>query len=497
MRIEDTFDFKNPDYPKIFQARADRLIHIRRNPSIIPSLLKYYKDNPIQFIDDWGATFDPRNPEIDLPAIIPLVLYKRQKEWLEWVIEHWKNQKRGLTEKSRTVGLTWLSVALACTLCLFNDGMVIGFGSRKQDYIDEIGNLKAIFPRIRYFMRNLPSELIGDFNLDRDMPFMRIIFPNGSQIIGESGDGIGRGGRASMYFVDEYAFFERPQLTENSLSDVTNCQMDISTANGFANLFAEKRHSGRIDVFTFHWRDDPRRDEEWYKKKCAELDPIAVAQEFDIDYHASVAGVVIPSAWVQAATDAHIKLGITPSGIKKAALDIADEGPDKNAFCGRHGILIECLEEWSGKGSDTLETSAKAFNLCDTWNYKQLDYDGDGMGVGCRGHARLLNETRIGNNKINVTPFQGSGGVVDPEQKVVGTDRLNKDYYTNRKAQAWFQLRNRFQNTYRATVEGMTVPLDEIISIPSNLPMYQKLCQELSQPTYSLSGTGKIIINKK
>jgi hypothetical protein len=33
-----------------------------------------------------------------------------------------------------------------------------------------------------------------------------------------------------------------------------------------------------------------------------------LAQEVDIDYAASVEGVLIPSAWVQAAVDAHIKL---------------------------------------------------------------------------------------------------------------------------------------------------------------------------------------------
>jgi hypothetical protein len=39
-----------------------------------------------------------------------------------------------------------------------------------------------------------------------------------------------------------------------------------------------------------------------------------LAQEVDIDYAASVEGVLIPSVWVQAAIDAHLKLNIEPTG---------------------------------------------------------------------------------------------------------------------------------------------------------------------------------------
>lgn len=90
---------------------------------------------------------------------------------------------------------------------------------------------------------------------------MRILFPETeSAMTGEAGDGIGRGDRTSFYIVDESAFLERPYLADASLSATTNCRQDISTPNGMANSFAERRHSGKIDVFTFHWRDDPRKD---------------------------------------------------------------------------------------------------------------------------------------------------------------------------------------------------------------------------------------------
>ena len=78
---------------------------------------------------------------------------------------------------------------------------------------------------------------------------MRINFAHtGSSISGEAGDGIGRGDRSSLYFVDESAFLERPELVEASLSQTTNCRIDVSTPHGMANPFAEKRHSGMVKV---------------------------------------------------------------------------------------------------------------------------------------------------------------------------------------------------------------------------------------------------------
>ncbi|HIH5820208.1 TPA: hypothetical protein ACYRPE_002437 [Proteus mirabilis] len=52
MPIPFPFDFKNPDYPQVFEWRMERLTRIRQNPESIPALNAYYKDNPAQFIID-------------------------------------------------------------------------------------------------------------------------------------------------------------------------------------------------------------------------------------------------------------------------------------------------------------------------------------------------------------------------------------------------------------------------------------------------------------
>jgi len=486
-------DYHNPDYSAVFRQRMEALQRIRANPESLPALKAYYRANPAQFITDWGVTLDPKLVERRLPSLVPFILFNKQQEWVGEVVEHWKQQRPLLTEKTRQMGFSWLSVATACTLCLFNEGMSIGFGSRKEEYVDRIGDPKSLFHKARVFMQNLPIEFRGGWDM-KCAPHMRLSFPDtGANISGEAGDNIGRGNTTSIYFVDEAAFLERPHLIEASLSQTTNCRIDISTPNGLANPFAEKRFSGKIDVFTFHWRDDPRKDDAWYAKQVAELDPVTVAQEIDIDYSASVEGVVIPNEWIRASLDAHIKLGIKPTGARMGALDVADEGQDLNAFCGAHGILIEMVEEWSGKGADIFATVQQAFTYCDIHGYESFKYDADGLGAGVRGDARIINERR--EKKIEVESFRGSEGVFNPEGEDV-KGRKNQDYFANRKAQAWWRTRVLFQNTYRAVIEGKPYSPDEIISISSKIPKYQKLITELSRPTYSINGVGKMVIDK-
>lgn len=508
-RIEDLFDWNNPQYAPLIKERMRRLQRIRENPETIRHLKRVYRDEPWRLILDWGVTFDPRNVDRGLPAAIPFLLFPKQVDWCKWLVERWRAREPGLTDKSRDLGMSWCAVAMAVALSVTHDGFTAGFGSRKEAYVDMAGSPKTLFWKARKFIECLPPEFRGGHVPGVHGPFMRLLFPEtGSAITGEAGDNIGRGDRASIYFVDEAAYLERPQLIEASLSATTNCRIDISSANGMANPFAQKRFSWpESQIFTLHWRDDPRKDDAWYAKQGEQLDPITVAQEIDINYAASVEGVIIPSAWVQAAVDAHVHLQIEPNGQRIAALDIADEGADKNAFGSQHGILLDELAEWSGVGSDIYQTVVKAFALADGLGLDEFMYDADGMGAGVRGDARAINlarreeavRTQRPPRLVNVTPFWGSGAVVNPDNKISpGADRTNGDYYMNLKAQSWGVLRAKFRETYRARTEvGYNYDPAAIISISKKLPLLNKLVSELSQPTWGPNQIGKMVVNKK
>jgi phage terminase large subunit len=384
------FDWKNPDYEAVYAERAARLQRIRSNPDSLPALKLYYAEHIAEFVNDWGVTSDPRARNRGAPVEMPFVLFPKQRDMLQYVQACMANREPGLVEKSRDCGASWLAMCLAASLCLFGRGVVIGVGSRTENKVDRTGDPDSLLWKARFFIKSLPPEFRGAWDETKHSAHMRLQFPEtGSAITGEAGDGIGRGGRSTMYIIDEAAFVERPQLIEASLASNTECRIDISTPNGRANSFAVKRHSGRVKVFTFGWRDDPRKDQAWYERQCAILDPVTRAQEIDLSYDASVEGLLLPMEWIQAAVGAHAKLGIEVTGARRGALDVADEGKDKCAFVGRHGILLEHLQSWSGKGSDIYGTTVKAFGVCEEYSYPAFDYDADGLGAGVRGDAVL------------------------------------------------------------------------------------------------------------
>lgn len=498
-------DYRNPDYTSILKRRALLLRRLRspEGKQRLPGLRAYYRDNPITFINDWGVTFDPRNVERGLPALIPFVLFEKQSEALAWILDRWRAGESGLVEKSRDMGCSVSVMALFSTMCLFHDGFVAGVGSRKEMLVDRLGDPNTLFYKARLFLEHVPREFRAGWsptNKEHNT-YMLLRFPQTSAVIlGEAGENIGRGGRTSMYLDDESAFMRNQMAVEAALSQTTRCRISLSSINGSDNLFAEKRHSGRIPVFTFHWRDDPRKDQAWYDRECARLPAVVVAQEIDIDYNASKDGVLIPQAWVQAAVGAPFV-----NGGKSSALDVADEGIDKNAWTARGGTRLFALDEWTGKASDIFATSERASMHCDSNGVTVLYYDGDGLGAGVRGDMRVINGREARKNaQITVVEYRGSGAVVDPEKFAIDPDllhghkgRTNEDFFANRKSQSWWALRRRFEKTYQRVVQGREdVPLDECISIDPALPHLQKLCRELSQVTYCLNEQGKVKIVK-
>ena len=329
-----------PDYDAVYKERAERLARLRADPSILAGLKEFYKDHPAEFITDWGMTFDPRNAEIGQPTTMPFLLFPKQAEFIGWLRDRWLGREDGLAEKSRDMGVSWLCVAFAVWMWLFHPGTVVGFGSRKEEYVDDLSDPKSLFWKARQFVNLLPVEFrpLG-WDSKKHAPFMTLTNPeNGSAIVGEAGDNIGRGNRTSVYFKDESAFYERAESIDAALSQTSNCKIDVSTPNGNGNPFYRKRHSGKVKVFTFHWRDDPRKGPEWYAKQQNDLDAVVLAQEVDIDYNASTNDAWISGALVEAAQ----RLGpadVEANGPWAIGVDSAHMGDDESVISRRRGLL--------------------------------------------------------------------------------------------------------------------------------------------------------------
>jgi phage terminase large subunit len=518
-----SIDWKNPDYDAIFHKRLAVLARMREDPKATPSIVAdmqaIYREYPAQMILDWGITVDPRNIAKGRPAVFPFILFDKQIELVDYAMAKWRSQQNGLIEKSRDTGISWLLMSLGCCLCTLYDDVAIGTGSRKWELVDELGNMDTLLQKARMFLKYLPREFRGGWDEKKHSKEGQISIPDTRSVIdGEAGDDIGRGGRKSMYILDEAAHLARPESVDASLANNTDCKIELSSVKGMSNPFARRAHDGSVEKFVMDWRDDPRKDQAWYDQYLATYGATITAQEVDRNYSASVDGVIIPGLWAQAAVDAHIKLGIAPSGIREGGLDVADLGKDKNAFATRYGILLEHVEQWAGEDAgDLTGTTQRAFRLADDRRLDGFVYDTDGMGVGVRGPARQLNAARA--RPMKVRPFRGSASgdaLYMPNAFVKGEDgkpldRRNKDYFANYKAQAYTALRWRFLQTYRAVVKGyrvvgpndppaapgeLTVDADDIISLSSKIPRLSELLSELSQAVYKESLTGKLLVDK-
>lgn len=375
------FDWRQPDYGPVYMERADRLGRIRKDPAMLAGLKAHYTAHPADFIHDWGMTFDPRNAEVGLPTTVPFLLFAKQREFIGFVHERWRMREDWLAEKSRDMGVSWLCVAFAVWMWLYHPGSVAGFGSRKEEYVDRLGDPKSLFWKVRAFINFLPPEFRPKgWNERAHAPFMRISNPeNGAAIIGEAGDNIGRGNRTSIYFKDESAFYERPELIDAALSQTSNCKGDVSTPNGAGNPFYKKRKGGKIKVFTFHWRDDPRKDDAWYAKQLETLDEVVVAQEIDINYEASVTDAFIPGVLVDAAQK-NGPADVEPVGQLQWGLDVARFGDDKSVLTKRRGRVVLSQEKWGQ--IDTMQLANEVWAQAMAEKPAQIAVDVIGVGAG-------------------------------------------------------------------------------------------------------------------
>ena len=508
-----------PNYTSVFMWRQQQVLRLRNDPVLRFGAKEFYRTHPVEFINHWVDTYDPRKSGSELPARIPLICFERQDELIQFLQSCIDDQEGGLIEKARDMGASWICCAFTVWLFLFCPGASIGWGSRKEQLVDRIGDADSLFEKMRMIIRGLPSFFLpAGFDPKKHMSYMKFINPeNGATITGEAGPNIGRGGRKLIYFKDESAHYEQPESIEAALGDNTNVPIDISSVNGVGNVFHRKRESGqewalgkimekgRTRVFIMDWSHHPAKTQEWYDTRKAKAESEGLqhifAQEVQRNYSAAVQGIIIPADWVNAAVDAHIKLGLEITGGACAGLDVADEekdGSDKNALALRKGVLLTHVEDWGSR--DIAEATRKAVGLCEGVGDVAVQYDCIGVGAGVKAEANNLIAEGVMPINIQLVAWSAAAGPLNPEQRLIPDDDetpLNKDYYENLKAQAWWELRQKFWRTYQWVVKGVACNPDDIISIDSKIANIHQLKKELSQPVMTKSRRMKQMVDKK
>lgn len=514
-----------PDYKAVFAWRLKQRNKMRTDANFAFGAKTYYTTHKLEFICHWLDTYDPRT--VGPMKWKPFVLFQRQAEAVQFLIELERDQEGGLFEKCRDMGLTWLAVSYSTTKWLFDNDAAIGWGSRKEVLVDKLGDPDSIFEKIRLQLRRLPKEFLpSGFSFKEHATFMKTINPeNGSIIAGEAGDNIGRGGRKSIYFKDESAHYERPELVEAALGDNTNVPVDISSVNGLGNVFHRKREAGedwtpgcviapgKTRVFVVDWRDHPEKTQAWYDQRRAKWEAEGMLhifkQEVDRDYSGAIQNTIIQSEWIEAAINAHQRirwidedgskrLGIDDGGMWGAAMDVADGGIDRNALAKRQGIILRFADDWGDR--DPGKAARRVIDDCRQHPGIAVQYDSVGVGSTVKSEFnRLIDDGAIKIEDFEFVSWSAGAKVINPFGRVIADDDespLNKDYYANLKAQGWWSLRMRFWRTYQNIINGIIYDPDEMISLDSRMPKIRQIQKELAQPTIGPNGAMKQLVDK-
>lgn len=488
-------------YGMVYRWRHRMLARFAQDPTLAESM---YANQPVKFICQWCDIYEPRNAGKGLPTRFPFVLFKRQEELLQFFHGCVIDEGNGIVEKSRDMGATWCGVAYSIWMWRFVPGSAIGWGSADSDKLDRLGEPGSIFEKIRLCIRGLPPVFKPKkLNEKNHLLHKRIVNPdNGNTITGDIGDNIGRGGRTRLYVVDEAAYLEHPDAVEGALSENTRVRIDISSVSGPGTVFHRTRQAGvewspgkpietsRYNVFLLDWRDHPDKNPEWAAKRKESFESRGLghvyAREIERNYAAVTEGAIIKPEWVDAAFDANKKLKLVmDDGPNVAGLDVADGGEAANGFTLRRAQTIKRLKIWQSR--DTAITAREAIIMCNEFLPCELQYDCIGLGSGIKAEVNRLKDEGLISPDLVIIPWNAGAPVLKPLERVILKDDkspLNRDFYSNLKAQGWWVVRQLFYNTFRAVKFDEKFDVKQLICIDTSeidVTMLHKLRDELCQ----------------
>lgn len=498
----------------VIEKRYERLKWIGDDPARQATEMELCRRDPLRWFDNWVWTYDPRqagkkNPDGSrMFTHMPMDLYPRQRQMVQFLDGRLLGQEDGLIEKSRDIGFTWIAGGWALHKWLYVPGFKTAFGSRKEEYVDKKGEPDCIFEKIRMVLQELPPWMqpIG-FNGTHDN-YMRLVNPqNGNTIRGEAGEQMGRGGRASVYFIDEAAFLSNGDSVDAATSGNSDVRIWGSSVQGMGNLFARKRHGGQLaphQIFRFHYTDDPRKTPEWAEKKKRTLEKHVWASEYEIDYSASVEGICIPAVWVAASQELRQYIDVEPAVEGIAGLDVG-AGKAKSVFTARFGPVVCAPVAWGDP--DTTETANRALDQAtatklqrkDKWEctVKTLHYDSVGVGAGVLSALENHEKKTLSTYAINMG--------VSPSDTTWPDGETSDQKFANLKAECWWLMRERFKCSHELLLflkkekGGIKHKTSDCIVLPPSeeSPEVLILVGQLSLPKYTRNEKGKTGIEKK
>lgn len=264
----------------------------------------------------------------DYPWVLPFIPFIFQEELIievrasimEWTKPAHERQDytNVFIEKSRQMGVSWIIMAIFVYGWLFHDHKYLVISQKEED-VDKIGDMKSLFEKARFIVRNLPVWMLPkwfDKASGTDFNKYKVIAKPDSTgaITWESANPqAGRWGTYHAVFMDEMAFMANATTINTSCASATPCRIFNSTPNWEWNEFYRMKQLTierkdeywntlypEIKWLRYHWTEHPiycqyKWDQRWYNQRIQGMTRERIAQELDINYNASIEWRVYPN----------------------------------------------------------------------------------------------------------------------------------------------------------------------------------------------------------
>jgi len=274
--------------------RAKLLQKAKKDAFLRQSLKIQCKEDIFFWIENFVWIYEPRKKG---DKKIPMSMkgnFRFQKRIVRKILECIEEGKDLRIEKSRDMGLSWLIIVIFVWGWLFR-GWDTLIGSKTAEAVDKLNNMKTLFPKARFVLKNLPKWILPrGFNIEKHAGWMNIVNPEmGCSISGEANSPtFATGSRAKAIAFDEFAKWEHTDRDAwTSAGAATPCRIANSTPKYKNNKFFELKGSG-IEEMSIHYSENPGKGEEWVKKTKPRFTEQEWEQEMEINYSGTARAVV-------------------------------------------------------------------------------------------------------------------------------------------------------------------------------------------------------------
>lgn len=214
-------------------------------------------------------------------------------------------------------------------------------------------------------------------------------------------------------------------------------------------------------------------------------------------YSDTIENAIIEPEWFDACIDAHKVLGFKAEGVEVVSHDPFDGGDDAAAIAHRQGsVILHAEESKAGRVNDACDW---ALDYTQQVKPDAFVWDAGGIGAGLK---RQITDA-LGPKKIDIQMFEGQARVdnpnaqYDPAPGMVMKAKTNSEAFYNRRAQRYWNLRDRIYRTYLAVRDKRYTDPSELISFSSEIQALPLLRSEICRIPRKHNGAGKIQIMSK